>query len=129
VQRVLPPAAWNDRLNLGQSGFSLWSRELRRPHIRPDRRKDGRAYLREQAGLEDYPKEIMRQKKRDLYTYQLFRSMFIRANDGEFVDILKSFEGFFPIKKVQAVDVPDIIFKLIFRNPGLLKTARYQIAR
>ncbi len=87
------------------------------------------AWLRDQGDLEDYPREFFKLKKRELYAYKLFRSIFIRTTDDEFDRILKNLDEFFPQKKVQAVDVPDIIFKLIFRNPGLLKMARYLIAK
>ncbi|HBY99805.1 MAG TPA: hypothetical protein DEO84_00660 [candidate division Zixibacteria bacterium] len=91
--------------------------------------KTAAAYLSEQAELSDYPREFNRQKRRELYAYRLFRSMFVRTSDEEFEEILKSIDSFFPQKKVQAVDVPDIIFKLIFRNPGLLRLARHLIAK
>ena len=91
--------------------------------------KTAAAYLLEQAELADYPREFMRQKRRELYAYKLFRSMFVRTSDEEFEEILKSIDSFFPQKKVRAVDVPDIIFKLIFRNPGLLRLARHLIAK
>jgi digeranylgeranylglycerophospholipid reductase len=87
------------------------------------------AWLANQADLEDYPREFFKLKRRELYAYKLFRSMFIKTTDDEFEKILKNLDAFFPQKKVQAVDVPDIIFKLIFRNPGLLKMARYLIAK
>jgi digeranylgeranylglycerophospholipid reductase len=87
------------------------------------------AWFRGQGNLEDYPREFFKLKRRELYAYKLFRSIFIRTTDDEFDRILKNLDEFFPQKKVQAVDVPDIIFKLIFRNPGLLKMARYLIAK
>jgi digeranylgeranylglycerophospholipid reductase len=91
--------------------------------------KTAAAYLKGKGELEDYPREFMKLKKRELYAYKLFRSMFVKTTDSELNDILKSVDGLFPIKKVQAINVPDIIFKLIFRNPGLLKMARYLIAK
>jgi digeranylgeranylglycerophospholipid reductase len=87
------------------------------------------ACLKGEGDIKDYATEFMSLKRRELYAYKLFRSMFVKTSDNEFEDILKSIDGLFPIKKVRAVNVPDIIFKLIFRNPGLMKMARYLIAK
>jgi len=86
-------------------------------------------YIRGEADLLEYPRQFMKIKSRELNVYSLFRSMFVRASDDEFCRILEALDGFFPEKKVREVNVPDIILRLVFRNPDLLKMARHLIAR
>lgn len=86
------------------------------------------SYLRNEAGLEDYPAEFKKLKSRELYAYKLFRSIFVNASDDEFEQIISALDDFFPQKNIRNVDIPDIIFKLIFKKPGLLKLARYLLS-
>ncbi len=82
-----------------------------------------------EAELDDYPGEFWKLKKRELYSYRLFRSIFLKTSDVEFEEILKTLDSFYPEKNIRDVNVPDVIFRLIFKNPGLLKMARYLIAK
>jgi digeranylgeranylglycerophospholipid reductase len=91
--------------------------------------KTAAAYVAGQGQLDDYPKEFFKLKKRELYAYKLFRSIFVKTTDEEFEKIITEIDELLPQKKVRDVNVPDIIFKLIFRNPGLLKMARHLIAK
>lgn len=85
--------------------------------------------LRQEARLIDYQVEFMKLKSRELNAYKLFRTMLVRASDDEFEQVIHALDDFFPEKKVQDIDVPDIILKLIFRNPGLFKLARYLVTK
>ena len=91
--------------------------------------KTAAGFVAGRAMLDSYPREFWKLKKRELYAYKLFRSIFIKTSDNEFEEILRSLDSFFPVKKVRDVNLPDIIFKLIFRNPSLLTMARYLIAK
>jgi digeranylgeranylglycerophospholipid reductase len=86
-------------------------------------------YLRGNAKLGDYRKRFMKIKARELYAYKLFRSLYLKATDEEFEKIIAVIDDYFPEKKVRDIDLPDVIFKLLIRNPGLLKMARYLIAK
>jgi digeranylgeranylglycerophospholipid reductase len=91
--------------------------------------KTAAAFVAGQGQLSDYPKEFFKLKKRELYAYKLFRSIYVRTTDQEFEQIINEIDELIPQKKVRDVNVPDIIFKLIFRNPGLLRMARHLIAK
>ncbi len=91
--------------------------------------KTAAAWIGGKAALDDYPAEFWKLKKRELYSYRLFRSIYVKTSDAEFEDILKTLDSFYPEKNIRDVNVPDVIFRLIFRNPGLLKMARYLIAK
>jgi len=79
--------------------------------------------------LKAYPREFWRLKSWELHAYKLFRSVFLKASDSEFDKIVKAIDDFFPEKKVRAVNVPDVIFKIVLRNPGLITLARYLITQ
>jgi digeranylgeranylglycerophospholipid reductase len=85
--------------------------------------------LQGRAELVDYRKRFMKLKARELYAYRLFRSLYLKVSDQEFEQIITAMDDFFPEKKIQDIDVPDIIFKLLFKNPSLLKMARYLIVK
>ena len=91
--------------------------------------KTAAAWLGGKAALDDYPAEFWKLKKRELNSYRLFRSIFVKTSDAEFEDILETLDSFYPQKNIRDVNVPDVIFRLIFRNPGLLRMARYLIAK
>ncbi|OGC93782.1 MAG: hypothetical protein A2W25_06625 [candidate division Zixibacteria bacterium RBG_16_53_22] len=86
-------------------------------------------YIRGEADLPEYPRRFMQLKSRELNAYSMCGSIFVRADDGDFCRILEALDSFFPERKVREVNVPDIILRLVFRNPDLLKMARHLIAR
>ena len=87
------------------------------------------AFIARGTELREYPSRFMRLKSRELYAYKLFRSLFVKVIDGDFDKIVDAIDDYFPEKKIRGINVPDTIFKLVLRNPGLLSLARYLITQ
>jgi digeranylgeranylglycerophospholipid reductase len=87
------------------------------------------AFLTNETELKEYPRQFMKLKSRELYAYKLFRSLFVKVLDSDFDKIIDAIDDFFPEKKIRNINVPDTIFKLVLKNPGLLGLARYLITQ
>jgi digeranylgeranylglycerophospholipid reductase len=85
--------------------------------------------LNNEVKLKDYPRQFWKLKLWELHAYRLFRSVFLKANDSEFDKIIKAIDEFFPEKEVRAVNIPDVIFKIILRNPTLISLAKYLVTQ
>jgi digeranylgeranylglycerophospholipid reductase len=81
-------------------------------------------FIRGKTKLQEYPRRFGRLKARELRAYSLFKSILVGASDLEFGRIFDAVTKLFPEKKVRDVNIPDIIFKLVLRNPNLLAIAR-----
>jgi digeranylgeranylglycerophospholipid reductase len=80
------------------------------------------------SGLEEYPKEFMKLKSRELYAYRLLRSIFIRAEDSDFEKVVDALDAFFPDGRLDSLDMPKLALRLLLKNPSLLGLARYVVA-
>jgi digeranylgeranylglycerophospholipid reductase len=87
------------------------------------------AFLTNATELREYPRQFMKLKSRELYAYKLIRSLFVKVLDSDFDRVIDAIDDYFPEKKIRNIDVPDTIFKLVLRNPGLLGLARYLITQ
>ena len=87
------------------------------------------AFLTNKTELKEYPRQFMKLKSRELYAYKLFRTLFVKVLDSDFDKIIDAIDEYFPEKKIRNINVPDTIFKLVLRNPGLLGLAKYLITQ
>lgn len=81
-------------------------------------------YIRGQGRFSDYPRRFMRQKRRELYTYKALRKIYVRASDRELERLVEAVERFLPDKKIQALNIPGMACKFLFKNPGLFGLRR-----
>jgi digeranylgeranylglycerophospholipid reductase len=86
-------------------------------------------WLLEKGSLSEYPREFMRIKKRELYAYRILRAVFVRSRDTDFEQVVRALQRQFPDGNLNSLNIPELAFKLILKNPRLLRMARYLAVR
>ena len=86
-------------------------------------------WLVKKGSLSDYPREFMRLKRRELYAFKILRAIFVKSRDIDFEQVIRALQRLFPDGNLDSMNIPELAFKLILKNPRLLWMARYLAAR